>query len=228
MSTPRQLARDQMVRDLVRVGREQLASVLPADLSLRAVARELGVTPSALYRYVRDRDALLTLLIIDAYDELADEVDAALAAAADQDHQHRLDAGVLALRAWALREPSRFALLYGTPVPGYRAPGDQTLAPGIRVIAALAAVFESAWRAGVLRPIETALPAGVAEFAEQLRRDHGIEMPAANVARAYGFWSAVVGAVLFETFGQYGADLASHRDEFLSFHVAGLAGTVGL
>jgi len=64
------------MREIVRIGREQLATVGPADLSLRAVARELGVVSSAVYRYVASRDELLTLLIVDAYDDLGDEVDA--------------------------------------------------------------------------------------------------------------------------------------------------------
>lgn len=228
MITPRQQAREQMVRDLVRVGRTQLRSVLPADLSLRAVARELGVVPSALYRYVRNRDDLLTLLIIDAYDELGDEVDAAVNSTGSQSHRRQLEAAVLALRSWALREPSRFALLYGTPVPGYQAPSDQTFGPGTRVIAAFARVIDGAWRAGALSPVDAELPPAVDAFMQQLRSDYDIAMPAANVARTYGLWSAAVGAVLFETFGQYGSDLLDHREEFLRFHIAGLAETVGL
>ena len=80
MPTPRQVAREQTLRDIVRIGREQLATTTPAELSLRAVARELGLVSSAVYRYVKDRDALLTLLIVDAYDELGAEVEAAVAA----------------------------------------------------------------------------------------------------------------------------------------------------
>ena len=228
MATPRQQAREQMMRDIVRVGRDQLTTVLPAELSLRAVARDLGVVPSALYRYVRDRDDLLTLLIIDAYTELGDEVDAAVAGSRDRPHRAQLEAAILALRDWALREPSRFALLYGTPVPGYRAPGDRTLEPGIRVIATFGAVVDSAWRAGKVRAIETPLPPAINAFMERLRSDYDLAMPAANVARTYGLWSAAVGAVQFESFGQYGQDLLGHRDEFLRFHVAGLADTVGL
>jgi AcrR family transcriptional regulator len=228
MATPRQSAREQMMRDVVRVGREHLKTVLPADLSLRGVARDLGVVPSALYRYVRDREALITLLIVDAYDELGDKVDAAIDAASRRSHRKRLEAAVLAARSWAVREPSRFALLYGTPVPGYAAPGEQTMEPGIRLAAALARVADDAWRAGKLREITAPLGRSVRTDMERLRQQYDIAMPVGNAARVYGLWSAVVGAILFDAFGQYGTDTLTDKEEFLRAHVAGLADTIGL
>ncbi|MFJ5263733.1 TetR/AcrR family transcriptional regulator [Streptomyces sp. NPDC088387] len=228
MVTSRQVARERMMRDIVRVGREHLATVLPADLSLRAVARDIGVVPSALYRYVQDREALITLLIVDAYDELADEVDAALAKASDLPHRERLQAAVLAARAWAVREPSRFGMLYGTPVPGYAAPGSRTVEPGTRFALALARVIEDAWRTGQLRPLEPPLNETVLADMERLRATLGFEMPLGNAARVYGLWSAVIGAILFDTFGHYAADTVTDPKEFLRAHVEGLAGMVGL
>ena len=75
--TPRQRARAQTLEDITRIGRRHLATEGAAALSVRAVARDLGVVSSAIYRYVRSRDDLLTLLVVDGYDELGDEVDAA-------------------------------------------------------------------------------------------------------------------------------------------------------
>ncbi|MDT0444693.1 TetR/AcrR family transcriptional regulator [Streptomyces johnsoniae] len=228
MVTPRQAAREQMMRDIVRVGREHLTTVLPADLSLRAVARDLGVVPSALYRYVRDREALITLLIVDAYDDLADEVDAALAAASRRSHRKRLEAAVLAARAWAVRESSRFALLYGTPVPGYAAPGHQTAEPGTRLALALGGLAEDAWRAGKLKTIDAQLSRTVRADMERLRQTYGFDMPVGNISRVYGLWSAVIGAILFDAFGQYAANTLSDHEAFLRAHVDGLADTIGL
>lgn len=216
------------MRDIVRVGREHLTTVLPADLSLRAVARDLGVVPSALYRYVRDREALITLLIVDAYDELADEVDAALAGAARRSHRTRLEVAVLTARAWANREPSRFALLYGTPVRGYTAPGEQTSGPGTRVAVAVARIADDAWRAGKLAKVDAVLTRAVRADMERLRQGFDLEMPAENVARVYGLWSAIFGAILFDTFGHYSSDTLSDREGFLRAHVSGLAETIGL
>ena len=119
--TPRERAREQTLQDITRIGREQLAAVGAAALSLRAVARDLGVVSSAVYRYVKSRDELLTLLVVDGYNELGDAVEAAVASAAGPREQF-LALG-RAVREWALREPARYGLLFGSPVPGYDAPG---------------------------------------------------------------------------------------------------------
>ncbi|QKE83193.1 TetR/AcrR family transcriptional regulator [Arthrobacter sp. NEB 688] len=118
---------------IVEVGRRHLASEGAAGLSLRAVTRELGMVSSAVYRYVAHRDELLTLLVVDAYTELADTVDAAVAAAADRPWDERVVVAGTAFRAWAVGEPARYALLYGSPVPGYEAPPERTVEPGTRV-----------------------------------------------------------------------------------------------
>ena len=135
--TPRERARAQTVADIVRLGREHLALHGAAALSLRAVARDLGVVSSAVYRYVESREELLTLLLIDAYNELGDAVDAAVGAVPEDDFGGRFAALGGAVRGWALREPSRYALLFGSPVPGYQAPAERTTGPGTRVITAL-------------------------------------------------------------------------------------------
>ena len=80
--TPRELARERTMAEIMRLGREQLASQGAAALSLRAVAKDLGIVSSAVYRYVSSRDELLTLLVVEAYTELGDAVDAALEAPA--------------------------------------------------------------------------------------------------------------------------------------------------
>src|SRR6187200_3759804 len=104
--TPRQRARAQTLQDITRIGRRHLATEGAAALSLRAVARDLGVVSSAVYRYVASRDELLTLLVVDGYDELGDAVDAALARVDRADHAGRLVAIGRAVRAWALAEPA--------------------------------------------------------------------------------------------------------------------------
>lgn len=228
MPTPRELAREQTLRDIVRIGREQLAHVTPAELSLRAVARELGMVSSAVYRYVKDRDALLTLLIVDAYDELGSEVEDAVSAAARRTGTGQLQAAAQAMRTWGRREASRFALLYGTPVPGYAAPATVTNEPGTRVVVALAGVLERAHLAGRLREVPGPLPRSVRTDLESIRAEYGLTLPATNLARGMGLWSAVVGAVAFDVFGQYGPDTLTDTAAFLDVHVAALAETVGL
>ena len=109
------------IRDTAR---RQLAASGAAALSLRAVAREMGLTAPALYRYFDDRDALLSALITDAYTSLTDRICAARDAQPADDPVARLVAACLAYRDWGLAEPHQFALVFGAPVPGYAAPED--------------------------------------------------------------------------------------------------------
>ncbi len=127
----------------------QLAEGGTSAVSLNAIGKEMGVSGPALYRYFASRDALLTELIVDAYGDLAATVEAAdVATRRDDDGavpRQRLRALSAALRAWALAQPHRYLLLYGTPVPGYVAPAgtvalaQRALAPILDALAALPA-----------------------------------------------------------------------------------------
>jgi AcrR family transcriptional regulator len=227
--TPRARAREQTMRDIVRIGRTQLATEGAAALSLRAVARDLGVVSSAVYRYVASRDDLLTLLVVDGYDELGDAVDAALARIARDDFAGRLRAIGRAVRAWALAEPATYALLFGSPVPGYRAPAERTTGPGTRVIARLVEVWEEAWVAGAVRVDEAPVtPRRLSRDLARIRREMGITAPDELIARGVLVWAAVFGCVSFEVFGQYGPDTFTQPQELFEHQLEVLAGTVGL
>ena len=205
MSTNRADARAEMERDILRIGRDHLVASGPGGLSLRAVARDLGVVSSAVYRYVRSRDDLLTLLVVDAYTELADTVDAAVADAGDP--RDRMVAAGRAMRTWALAEPARWALLYGTPVPGYEAPGEQTTGPGTRVMARVVAIAATMTPA----PVDSVPQSLGADF-DRIRAEFAIPVDDAALIRALSLWSTTVGAISSEVFGQYGRDTFSDTD----------------
>ncbi|MFF2345872.1 TetR/AcrR family transcriptional regulator [Pseudarthrobacter sp. NPDC058119] len=228
--TPRQRARSQTVADIVRLGRRHLATEGAAALSLRAVARDLGVVSSAVYRYVESRDELLTLLLIDAFGELGDEVDAAVAAAPEGDHLGRFVALGGAVRTWALREPASYALLFGSPVPGYSAPAERTTGPGTRVIISLIGILDAASQAGQLAVVGPCpqLPPTLAADLEAIRREFGLAIPDELVARGVLVWSSLFGAVSFEVFNQYGPDTFRASHELFDHHLAVLAGIAGL
>ncbi|MBP1134409.1 AcrR family transcriptional regulator [Arthrobacter sp. PvP023] len=235
LRTPRERARAQTVADIVRLGREHLAVHGAAALSLRAVARDLGVVSSAVYRYVQSRDELLTLLLIDAYGELGDEVDAAVGRVAEGDFSGRFRALGRAVRAWALREPARYALLFGSPVPGYRAPAERTTEPGTRVIYSLMAVLDGAWQAGALEadgPAAVAPPATVppalAADLKVIREGRGLGLPDGLLARGALVWTSLFGAISFEVFGQYGEGTFSAKDALFEHHLQVLASIAGL
>ena len=118
MTGVREQARVALHAEIVRLARVQVERDGAASLSLRAIARDLGMVSSAIYRYFASRDELLTRLIIDSYDRLGDSVEVADAAVRKRsDHAARWRAITRALRQWAIANPSEYALLFGTPVP---------------------------------------------------------------------------------------------------------------
>lgn len=135
--TPRQLARAENIERIKALALNQLATSAAAELSLRAIARELNLVSSALYRYFPSRDDLITALIVDAYTDLAVTLEAA-GAADRRGPRRRWVETCLALRGWAVAAPHRFALIYGSAIPGYAAPPD-TIEPAGRVVRALLA-----------------------------------------------------------------------------------------
>ncbi|MFD1812369.1 TetR/AcrR family transcriptional regulator [Rhodococcus gannanensis] len=237
--TPRQRAREQTIADITRIGREHLGRDGAAALSLRAVARDLGVVSSAVYRYVASRDDLLTLLVVECYTELGDAVDEAIAAvdgvgtAGGADPVARFRALGHAVRDWALREPAGYTLLFGSPVPGYHAPAERTTGPGTRVVVALVGIVEAAHRAGRLRVTTASLTAGDPETplhadVARIREELDLTLPDEAVMRGVLVWASLFGAVGFEVFDQYGAGTFADPRALFDHHLTVLAETLGL
>jgi AcrR family transcriptional regulator len=139
--------RDELTREIKRSAREQLATAGADALSLRAIARDLDMASSAIYRYFASRDELLTALIIDAYDTVGALVETAEAAVARNDHLGRWRTIGITLRTWAKENPHEYALIYGSPVPGYVAPAD-TIGPATRIPAVMLGLLADVHAAG--------------------------------------------------------------------------------
>src|SRR5690606_38690719 len=172
--TARERVRAELIREITGIARRQLATHGAHGLSLRAVAREMGMVSSAIYRYFPSRDDLLTALILDGYNAIGEAVAGADATRPRDDptgrwlavwraapacalppppdaHAGRWLAVCRASRDWALAHPHEYALLYGSPVPGYRAPRD-TVGPATRATAVYGRILADAHEAGVLDP----------------------------------------------------------------------------
>ncbi|MBR7742575.1 TetR/AcrR family transcriptional regulator [Phycicoccus sp. BSK3Z-2] len=208
MSPTRAEHRAAVERRILEVSRRHLVTDGPAALSLRAVARDLGMVSSAVYRYVASRDDLLTLLLVDAYTDLGDVVDAALADAADRPWDERVVVAAVAFHGWGHRDPSRYALLHGSPVPGYAAPPERTMQPGTRVPLALSRLVAEGVATGEVT--EDGGPAvsdpGLAAELGRAADELGLDAGPGVVARALLLWAGVVGSTSLEVFGQYGPD----------------------
>jgi AcrR family transcriptional regulator len=200
VSNARQRVQAAVRAEIIAEARVQLAASGAAGLSLRAVARGLGMAPSAMYRYFQSRDEILTALIIEAYDAMGEVAEAAARPA--EPPSGRFRSVCRSLRAWALAHPHEYALLYGAPVPGYHAP-ELTVAAASRVTAVLGGIVRDAWQAGAIS--ESRIPPVAAAMAEQARPAEqalmpGVPLPVAS--RALVMWALLFGQVSFEAFGR--------------------------
>lgn len=130
---------------------KQIAESGAASLSLRAIARELGITAPAIYNYYPSRDDLVTALIVDAFHSLAEAQEASLAGLAQNRRAVRLSALGLAYREWAVTYPQRYHLIFGTPIPNYTAPEEVTLPAAAKALVPLIQSIQDLASAGELR-----------------------------------------------------------------------------
>jgi AcrR family transcriptional regulator len=200
--TARARVRVELTREIVAAAHEELAAVGAASLSLRAVARRLEMAPSALYRYFDSRDALLTALIIDSYQAVGTAA-AQADRAAGPDPLARWVAVASAIRRWGHEHPHEWALVYGSPVPGYRAPED-TIAPAVEVIEVMAGIMRDGIPAGAAPPESLpAPPPGLAAAVEPIQSTLLPGLAPQLVAAALSAWTQMLGTVSFELFGHY-------------------------
>ena len=176
----------------------QIAEFGAPALSLRAIARELKITAPAIYNYFADRDALVTALIVDAYNSLGDSQEGALASLSVDDHPSRLSALGLAYRDWAVTYPQRYQLIFGTPIPNYHAPDDATLPAATRALNPLIGVLQSACEANRLRVERLSLlsPRLQSMLAEWQKFEEKSDIEALYLALV--IWSRVHGLVMLE------------------------------
>lgn len=133
----------------------QIAQNGAAALSLRAIARELGITAPAIYNYFPRRDDLVTALILDAFSAMGDAQSAALTGFQVGEHAARLKTLGIAYRDWAVAHPQRYRLIFGTPIPGYHAPREVTMPVAARSLSPLIGVLEAARQDGKLKAPQT-------------------------------------------------------------------------
>jgi AcrR family transcriptional regulator len=230
--TARERARAEITREILDAGRRHLATDGAAALSLRAIARDMGMASSAVYRYVASRDDLLTRLIIDAYDSLGSAAESADAGIDRRDLAERWGAICRAVRGWALANPNEWALIYGSPVPGYAAPAD-TIGPASRVSILLVQILAEAAERGIVPPDPAGrdlTPAGKSALSPVL----AVVPPAVTAAALQAglmVWSALLGTISLELFGQFHNVISqdpADRDVFFGACVERWAAQIGI
>jgi AcrR family transcriptional regulator len=214
-----------MTEEIKAVARRHLATE-GANLSLRAVARDMGMASSAVYRYFASRDELLTALIIDAYDAVGAAAERAVAAEPAADGVQRLVTVGLAVRDWALADPHQWALIYGSPVPGYQAPQD-TIGPATRVILLIAGIVRDAYGEGRISPQEP-ISGRYAEELAAVAEQFGPDIPPRLIGAAMSAFIHLCGAISAELFGQLNNSVDDDRRGFFEFQMRGAASFIGL
>jgi AcrR family transcriptional regulator len=195
----------------------QMAAQGAASLSLRAIAREMGMSAPALYRYFPNRDALVTALIIDAYNSLADALQTADKEQPVEDYNGRFRAVTHAYREWALTHRAEYALIYGTPIPGYVAPREETVMPAARVNLVIGYILNEAAQAGKLTipqaylRISSALKAQLHELAAMIPEEGVL---AEGILLTIYLFSRLHGLVWGELDGHFAPKIAESGELF--------------
>jgi AcrR family transcriptional regulator len=225
-TTPRQRARIETEAQITAIGNRMIDEDGVDGLSLRAIARELGVVSSAVYRYVKSRDQLLSILIRDAFTQVADAVDEALAG------ERSIEVLALTMLEWSRAHPNRWALIYGTPIADYDAPREETVVPGTRIMVALASLVEDAGRGGGLsagKAKERKGRRGSAGYDAALKPlreglvELGLDYSDEVVMRTMAIWVALIGVINGLRFGQFGPGFDDVEDDL----VRGIIGNLG-
>lgn len=226
VATRRDRLRTEIVHDIKRLAMVSIAHEGAAALSLRSIARDLGIAPSALYRYFPSRDALLGHLIADAYNDLGDVVEAAVHPVEPGRPFDAWMAAARSTRGWALAEPNRWGLLFGTPIPGYVADLDLTLDPAMRITNALTGILVGAVTARRLN--RRALAASEGAMGPALVTDLGrfvdayaLDLPPTLMGEGIAAWSRLIGIVSFEVFGHLDL-VTTAKDELFEYQAAAI------
>jgi len=225
--TARERARAELTDEIKAAARRQLAIEGAEGLSLRAISRELGMVSSALYRYFPSRDDLLTALIIDAYDALGTAAEVAAA----KDYERPLQAWTAvcdALRDWARAHPHEYALIYGSPISGYKAP-QTTIEPATRVPAVLLGIVSRAHAEGWLDLDGDNAPEPNGKLGEQVDVIATLApgVPRRFLLRVAIAWTQLFGMISFELFGQLVGTM-DPADEFFAASTRQMAAFIGI
>jgi len=178
----------------------------------------MNQTSSALYRYFANRDELLTALILDAYNDLGAAVEGAEAVVARSNRRERWLVATRTIRDWARQHPHEYALVYGSPVPGYHAPVE-TIVAAARVTSVLGRIINDFFDEHPTA-FDPSSEKKVAEFFElENLRFFMPNVPAQVLVQGIGAWTHVFGFVSFELFGHYEnsvRDFGAYFDEVIT------------
>ena len=192
--------REETVNAIKTAARDLMAKHGTAGLSIRPIAREIGLTAPALYRYFENLDALITELIVDNFNALADAMEIARDQAQHQTPANELMAIMLAYRQWALDHPIDFELIYGNPIPGYEAPEEITTPAAARAFVIVADLLERIINSGAFHPTQghDHVPTKIEPYLEEMIQQESYAFSTLAAYLTVVGWSQMHGIIMLE------------------------------
>jgi AcrR family transcriptional regulator len=224
--TRRERIREATFEEIKSVAWRQIADQGVPALSLRAIGREMGMTAPGLYRYYPSRDDLVTALIIDAFNSFSQHLETVRDARPADDHAGRYRAVCEAYFRWAVAAPSRYTLIFGAPVPGYKM-GEAAYPSAQRGFLVIQTVIGEALAADRIQP------AGANPLSHELLaryealRELGMPYDATATHLALTTWSTLHGVTSLFLYGYLGRFLAEQVDRFVRQEIEQLVTLLG-
>jgi AcrR family transcriptional regulator len=186
------------------IARQQMIAHGTAGISLRGIARDMGITAPAIYNYYPRLDDLITALLVDAFNGLADSIDSAITSAGT--HREQLLQGSNAYRSWANANKADFQLIYGNPIPNYEAPREVTVPLATRPLVSFYRVMMEAYQANRLNipPEYASVPKSIEDYVSDFlypQYPQTMEMPMSLYYLMTVLWTRIHGTVMLEIFG---------------------------
>ena len=203
----------------------------PDAVSLRAIAREMGMTAPALYRYFSSHEDLVRHVVADIFAEIADDIRAAIRHAADAsggDMTEKLIAACREFRRWSLAHREEFGLLFGTPLPSIEAIHDDVVdACAAKFSGTFFTLFLELWRRHPFPvPADDEIQPGLRGQLARYRESLGVDVPLGAALIFLRCWVRLYGMVSLEVFGhlRFALDDASAMFELTLSELADLVG----
>lgn len=198
----RERRHEQTRQEIKQIARQQMAQQGTASISLRGIAAEMGMSAPSLYNYYASRDELITDLLVESWTHLAETLEQAAASCSQDGAIACLIATILAYRQWAVEQPTEFALIAGSPIPGYTSPIEKTLPLGRRSTQVLLDLLQRAWNERLPGLQWSSPDLAVEAFNDEFMawcRENGYAIPVMN--RFLELYAFVQGAIALEVFG---------------------------
>lgn len=228
MARPKRSEQQDLQEAIRMTAWKQIGETGAAALSLRAIARELGITAPAIYNYFPSRDELISALVMEAFGSFGDALETARDACAPDDHAGRFRAISVAYRRWATTYPQRYTLIFGTPLHGYEM-GEAVGEVSMRSFMALVSVIGEAYQAGRINPpaAYAELPPGL-EVRCRLLNEMGIAYEPVVIQLALAAWSRVHGMASLELYGLLPEFIGDQVEEFYQHEIEASMKVLGL